>query len=61
MKCCLCMNAVADGGKWESWESGGGGGVLCAHTLRTLHVRTNGLSAFKMLTLAEDAADDAGE
>lgn len=55
------MNAVADGGKWESWESGGGGGVLCAHTLRTLHVRTNGLSAFKMLTLAEDAADDAGE
>jgi len=50
----------------NSPENGGRGGEagtsLCAHDLRTLHVRTNGLSAFKMLTLGEDADDDeAGE
>lgn len=55
-------------GWWlEVLESSGMGGMvlqgasLCAYTLRTLHVRTNGLSAFKMLTLAEDADDDARE
>lgn len=68
------QSLMPEGGK--CWVAGGGwksllgrrrggmvlqGASLCAYTLRTLHVRTNGLSAFKMLTLAEDADDDARE